>query len=253
VQVTEVNKVIGLVLTGSVAVGLLSFSAWGQVTELLKGEALFSAPSLVVPLGEIFLAVCVALGAAVEGLAGMTLRRWLLTAASSLWFARIFPQGGVHQGFRYWHERFVLRASESAVYSQISDDIRYHAPEIASAMVLTREEEHVFKWYTSHYSTGLFATNLAFLTGAFCIAVPLMYLFGAIGKTSAVLAFVTAVLVLHSLCSFAIQKLLYAYELSFRMLCIEMAVPPAGDSDSRSLTDDSQEAESIKSSVEPHK
>lgn len=224
--VVTINKTVALFLVGYLGLGVLIVVGREPFLEFWRGHQELSGASGPVVLGLLSLTVAALVGAIIDGLADVTIRRLIRWGAKREGFARFFGQGRVFRSVEIWKAHFdeQLVQADERLFTRIAGEEVVPKLHLATGLLHAHAPPHHIEWVFAHYSTHHLASNLAFLV---LVGPPVLIptMIGDSGEAAAwVIGTVLAMIVsAYALLSLALDRCLYTYQAEFRFAAIWLA------------------------------
>lgn len=218
-QLTTLNKVVSLFLTGGLVILGLSAMAWRHfaLRELLT-TSLTLPKSLEAPLavigGLLLISLAAAGGAACESLTDLTVRRLIKRAGDSekwssrLWQSKAF---GYHE---FWQEQFCQAVMRHEGFRKFPIDT--NARGFAVGILYGSKQSEAIIWAETHYSTYVMVSNLTLLSASLFLYVTGLLLSGWCTWRSGISWIAISVGLALVFSSLALDRYLYSYQVAFR-------------------------------------
>jgi hypothetical protein len=224
--VVTINKTVALFLVGYLGLGILAIIGRQPLFDFWRSHQELSSASGSVALGLLSLAIAALMGAIIDGLADVTIRRLIKWGAAHKTFACFFGQSRVFHSVAIWRAYFneQIVQSDLDLFHKIAGDQGLAQLHLATGLLHVHAPPHHVEWIYAHYSTHHLASNLAFiaLAGPPAVAVTIAAHDGvAIGWIIATgLAMIIAA---YGLLSLSLDRCLYTYQAEFRFAAIWLA------------------------------
>lgn len=219
-QPTTLNKIVALFLVGSLSLLFCFLINWDILCPVLYQEDSSSDPPLspaIAVLAAFFLLPASALlGATVDGLAALTIRRLIRLSRKKRGVAFLFGKSGDYDLLIAWHDKYKEALEASRAYSTFLEqdpDLVYSVG--PGQLFRTAKADHL-EWVTRHYATFLLSYNFAFVVGLATIIAPFKLLDNPFTLNQLVVLILFGVVMFYGLCSLAVDRYLYAFHASFR-------------------------------------
>ena len=224
--VVTINKTVALFLVGYLGLGVIIVIGRKPVLDFWRGHPELSGASGSVVIGLLSLTVAALLGAIIDGLTDVTIRRLIQWGAKHESFARFFGQGRVFHSVEIWKAYFdeQLVQADERLFTTIAGEQPLPRLHLAVGLLHVHAPPHHIEWVFAHYSTFHLASNLAFLVlaGPPVLAATVS---GGGGEAAAwILGTGLAMIVsAYGLLSLALNRCLYTYQAEFRFAAIWLA------------------------------
>ena len=224
--VVTINKTVALFLVGYLGLGIAAVLARQPILGFWRGHQELSGASGSVALGLLSLAVAALMGAIIDGLADVTIRRLIKWGAKREGFARFFGQRRVFQSVEIWKAYFdeQLVQADERLFAKIAGDQALPKLHLATGLLHAHAPPHHIEWVFAHYSTLYLASNLAFLV---LVGPPVLVanVVESDGHAAAwIIATAMAMMVsAYGLLSLSLDRCLYTYQAEFRFAAIWLA------------------------------
>ena len=215
-QISTLNKVINLFLVGFFVVSVILLFFYDKIIELLVLHKVdiksISSESFALLLGTFFLlSVSIFIGLLVEGVTSI-LRTPFEAGIKKPFFAAIFGCSKPFEEYLYFCNEFKkLFKIKRANQLPVADESRYGSYAVAHLFISANAQ--TLDWAIQHYSTYLLTTNYILL---FIIIIPIELLLTSFILFYKLLVFFLFLIIIYFLIHLAIDKFLYAYEVTFR-------------------------------------
>lgn len=224
--VVTINKTVALFLVGYLGLGVLIVIGRDPILEFWRGHPELSGASGPVVLGLLSLTVAALIGAIIDGLTDVTIRRLIRWGAKRAGFARFFGQSRVFQGVETWKAHFdeQLAGADERLFTTIAGEQPVPKLHLAIGLLHAHAPSHHVEWVFAHYSTHHLASNLAFLV----LVGPPVLLPAVVGVTGEAAAWIAGtvlamIVASYALLSLALDRCLYTYQAEFRFAAIWLA------------------------------
>lgn len=224
--IVTINKTIALFLVGYLGLGVGAVVAHRPILNFWRGHPELAGLAGSVILGLLSLAVAALIGAIIDGLADVTIRRFIKWAAKKERFARFFGQSRVFRSAAKWEACFNDQAKQAneQLFAEIAADEALFKLHLATGLLHAHAPSHHIDWVFAHYSTLYLASNLAFVTLVGPPLVVASVLSGATGIGPWMIPTgIGMVLSAYGLLSLALDRCLYTYQAEFRFAAIWLA------------------------------
>jgi hypothetical protein len=224
--VVTINKTVALFLVGYLGLGTVAVFARQPILAFWREHQELSGASGSVVLGLLSLAVAALMGAIIDGLAEVTIRRLLKWGAKHEGFARFFGQRRVFQNVEIWKAHFdeQLVQADEQLFARIAGDQALPKLHLATGLLHAHAPPHHIEWVFAHYSTYYLASNLAFLV---LVGPPVLVanVVQGDGHTAAwiIATGLAMMLSTYGLLSLSLDRCLYTYQAEFRFAAIWLA------------------------------
>ena len=222
--VVTINKTVALFLVGYLGLGVIVVVGGQPILSFWREHQELSGASGSVALGLLSLALAALIGAIIDGLADITVRRLIRWGAQRESFARLFGQRRVFQSVVIWKAHFdeQLAQADEHLFTKIASDEVIPKLHLATGLLHAHAPAHHIEWVFAHYSTHHLASNLTVIV---LVGSPLLAAtaFNG-GATMAIIATgLTIVVSAYGLLSLALDRCLYTYQAEFRFAAIWLA------------------------------
>lgn len=224
--VATINKTVALFLVGYLGLGVVIVVGRQSILGFWREHQELSGASGSVALGLLSLALAALIGAIIDGLADVTVRRLIKWGAQRESFARLFGQRRVFQSVAIWKAHFdeQLARADERLFTKIASDEALPKLHLATGLLHAHAPPHHIEWVFAHYSTHHLASNLTViaLVGAPLLAATAV---GAGGDATATIMTTCLAMVVsaYALLSLALDRCLYTYQAEFRFAAIWLA------------------------------
>src|SRR5687768_1475335 len=224
--VGTINKTIALFLVGYLGLSIVVVIWHESIFAFWREHQALSGPAGSVALGLFSLAIAAVMGAVVDGIADVTIRRFIKWGAPRRGFARFFGQSRVFHSVEKWKALFNEQIAEAdeRLFVTIADGQPLFRLHLATGLLHAHAPPQHIDWVFAHYATFYLASNLSLLV---LVGPPI--LLGTvvvdqpdtgIWALSTVLAMVVAA---YGLLSLSLDRCLYTYQAEFRFAAIWLA------------------------------
>ena len=224
--IVTINKTVALFLVGYLGLGVAAVVAHRPLLSFWRGHAELTGPAGSVILGLLSLAIAALIGAIIDGLADVTIRRFIKWAAKKEGLARFFGQSRVFYSAAKWETCFVEQAKQAdePLFTEIAGDEPLFKLHLAIGLLHAHAPSHHIDWVFAHYSTLHLASNLAFvaLVGPPVLVASVLSGTASIGPWM-ILTGIAMVLSAYGLLSLALDRCLYTYQAEYRFAAIWLA------------------------------
>ena len=224
--VVTINKTVALFLVGYLGLGILAIVGRQPLFDFWRSHQELSSASGSVALGLLSLAIAALVGAIIDGLADVTIRRLVKWGATRKTFARFFGQRRVFQSVEIWRAYFKeqIAQSDHRLFNKIAGDHGLPQLHLATGLLHVHAPPHHVEWIYAHYSTHHLASNLAFIALAGPPVVVATFAAHDGVVTGWIIATGLAMIVsAYGLLSLSLDRCLYTYQAEFRFAAIWLA------------------------------
>lgn len=216
---STINKTIALFVVGYLALAVVIIVWWKEVVALWSAHQGFFGSAGSVGLGVLSIALAALAGAVIDGLAEVTVRRFIKWAARRRGMAFFFGQSEVFRSVEQWKAYFQsqLDQSDEELFRTVGQDhprLRLH---LAIGLLHAHAPSQHIEWVFAHFSTHYLASNLAFLV---LVTTPILTFRGVSAGGDPVAWVVAAggamLVATYGLLSLSIDRCLYTYQCEFR-------------------------------------
>src|SRR3954454_13305736 len=162
---STINKTVAIFLVGYLGLGVTLVIWRDEILAFRQAhQELFDSAGSVT-LGILSLALAALMGAIIDGLADVTIRRFIRWGAKRRGVARFFGQTEVFRSVERWRCYFneQIDQSDESLFLKVANDEPLFRLHLATGLVHSHAPPHHIEWVFAHFSTHYLASNLAFL------------------------------------------------------------------------------------------
>lgn len=215
---STINKTVALFVVGYLALAVTILFWWRDVLALWSAHREFFGSAGTIGLGILSAALAALIGAVIDGLADVTVRRFVRWAAKRRAMAFFFGQSEVFRSVEQWRGYFQSQIGQSdrELFRTVGQDHPLYRLHLATGLLHAHAPNHHIEWVFAHFATHYLASNLAFLV---LVATPVLAL--RISGDIPWLAIAgSMILGAYGLLSLSIHRCLYTYQAEFRFASI---------------------------------
>jgi hypothetical protein len=220
---STINKTVALFVVGYLALAVVAICWWEQLLRIWGAHQEFFGAAGSVGLGVLSIALAALAGAVIDGLADITVRRFVKWAARRRRMVQFFGHSGVFESVEYWKTSFQsqIDRSDEELFRTVGKDHPLYRLQLAIGLLHAHAPGHHIEWVFAHFATHYLACNLAFLV---LVATPILA-FRAVPESANPVAWIIAtagamILSAYGLLSLSIDRCLYTYQSEFRFASI---------------------------------
>ena len=228
---STINKTVALFVVGYLALAVVSVVWWQEVLSLWSAHQEFFGSAGSVGLGVLSIALAALSGAVIDGLADVTVRRFVKWATKRRRMVLFFGQSELFQSVEQWKHYFQSQIDQSndELFRSIGKDHPLFRLHLATGLLHAHAPSHHIEWVFAHFATHYLASNLAFLV---LVSTP-MLTFRAVSGTDNPIAWIipatmAMLLAAYGLLSLSVARCLYTYQAEFRFAAIWLSEIQSG-------------------------
>jgi hypothetical protein len=214
--ISSLNKVIALLIVGSIALLWIGILFWTPLSEFaLKYKDLGNAGGAVVA-GLLFLAGSALVGSVIEALTDLTVRPLIKKARRQRSWARFFGQAVLHDDLAFWELFFREKAERNELFQHVVATQEPALGRLAWGILHKNSSKEHADWAATHHAMYYLAANLSVLLTLVAFSAFPMVAARGLGLLAFFLVAAVFVPCIYLLWSLAIDRYLYTYLVTFR-------------------------------------